>query len=91
MVHQFGLRSGSAGVGKWHGGEGVIREIEFLEPLQVSILSEVSLGSGILRVSRPLGHLDLRVNSPFGLSLLFTTPRYFQPIPLGWGSSVQRF
>lgn len=40
MVHQFGLRSGSAGVGKWHGGEGVVREIEFLEPLQVSILSE---------------------------------------------------
>ncbi|TFK24109.1 cytoplasmic protein [Coprinopsis marcescibilis] len=40
MIHQFGLRHGSAGVGKWHGGEGVIREIEFLEPLQVSILSE---------------------------------------------------
>ncbi|EAU86711.2 cytoplasmic protein [Coprinopsis cinerea okayama7 len=40
MIHQFGLRQGSAGVGKWHGGEGVVREIEFLEPLQVSILSE---------------------------------------------------
>ena len=42
MLHQFGLRSGSAGVGKWHGGEGAVREIEFLEPMQVSILSEVS-------------------------------------------------
>lgn len=40
MVHQFGLRSGSAGVGKWHGGEGVVRELEFLEGMQVSILSE---------------------------------------------------
>ncbi|KAL0581305.1 hypothetical protein V5O48_000681 [Marasmius crinis-equi] len=40
MLHQFGLRTGSAGVGKWHGGEGVQREIEFLEPMQVSILSE---------------------------------------------------
>lgn len=40
MVHKFGLRTGSAGVGKWHGGEGVVREIEFLEPLQVSMLSE---------------------------------------------------
>jgi len=40
MLHQFGLRSGSAGVGKWHGGEGAVREIEFLEPMQVSILSE---------------------------------------------------
>lgn len=40
MLHQFGLRSGSAGVGKWHGGKGAVREIEFLEPMQVSILSE---------------------------------------------------
>ncbi|KAF8154608.1 Hydantoinase B/oxoprolinase [Crassisporium funariophilum] len=40
MLHQFGLRTDSAGVGKWHGGEGVIRSIEFLEPMQVSILSE---------------------------------------------------
>lgn len=57
MVHQFGLRDGSAGVGKWHGGEGVIREIEFLEPLQVSILSEVSLGvafaASLLRTNTP--------------------------------------
>ena len=41
MLHQFGLRTGSAGEGKWHGGEGVIRDIEFMEPMQVSILSEV--------------------------------------------------
>ncbi|RDB26717.1 Uncharacterized protein C11D3.14c [Hypsizygus marmoreus] len=40
MLHQFGLRHGSAGLGKWHGGEGVIRELEFMEPMQVSILSE---------------------------------------------------
>jgi hypothetical protein len=43
MIHEFGLRSGSGGVGKWHGGEGAVRTIEFLEPMQVSILSEVSL------------------------------------------------
>jgi N-methylhydantoinase B/oxoprolinase/acetone carboxylase alpha subunit len=35
------LREGSAGAGKFSGGEGVNRELEFLEPLQVSILSEV--------------------------------------------------
>ncbi|KAF5366568.1 hypothetical protein D9758_008983 [Tetrapyrgos nigripes] len=40
LLTQFGLRNGSAGVGKWRGGEGVVREIEFLEPMQVSILSE---------------------------------------------------
>lgn len=41
LVHTFGLRQGSAGAGKFGGGEGAIRELEFLEPLQVSILSEV--------------------------------------------------
>jgi 5-oxoprolinase (ATP-hydrolysing) len=41
LVHTFGLRQGSAGAGTFRGGEGVIRELEFLEPLQVSILSEV--------------------------------------------------
>ncbi|KIL64934.1 hypothetical protein M378DRAFT_186571 [Amanita muscaria Koide BX008] len=40
MIHRFGLRQGSGGIGKWRGGEGVVREIEFLEPMQVSILSE---------------------------------------------------
>jgi 5-oxoprolinase (ATP-hydrolysing) len=42
LLHRFGLREGSAGVGKWMGGEGVVREIELLEGMQVSILSEVS-------------------------------------------------
>jgi len=41
LVHTFGLRQGSGGAGKFSGGGGVIRELEFLEPLQVSILSEV--------------------------------------------------
>ncbi|TFK70226.1 Hydantoinase B/oxoprolinase [Pluteus cervinus] len=40
MLHQFGLRTQSGGNGEWRGGEGVIREIEMVEPMQVSILSE---------------------------------------------------
>ncbi|KAH9950774.1 Hydantoinase B/oxoprolinase [Amylocystis lapponica] len=40
LMHQFGIRTGSAGQGKWAGGDGAVREIEFLQPLQVSILSE---------------------------------------------------
>lgn len=40
VLRQFSLRSNSGGNGKFHGGEGVIREIEFTRPLQVSILSE---------------------------------------------------
>ena len=40
LVHQFGLRPGSGGRGRWRGGDGVVRDIEFTEGLQVSILSE---------------------------------------------------
>ena len=40
ILRQFALREGSGGVGKWRGGEGVIRDIEFLRPTQVSMLSE---------------------------------------------------
>lgn len=39
-LHQFSIREGSGGAGKWNGGEGVVREIEFLEPLQVSLLTQ---------------------------------------------------
>jgi 5-oxoprolinase (ATP-hydrolysing) len=41
LMHRFGLRDGSAGLGKWRGGEGVVRDFEVLEGMQVSILSEV--------------------------------------------------
>lgn len=59
LLHRFGIRTGSGGTGKWHGGDGVQREIEFLEPMQVSILSEVMLS--------PIPYL-LRVS---GLNLFF--------------------
>jgi 5-oxoprolinase (ATP-hydrolysing) len=36
----FGIRRGSGGVGRWCGGDGLVREIEFLEPMRVSILSQ---------------------------------------------------
>ena len=37
---EFSLRTGSGGAGQWRGGDGLVREIEFLEPMRVSILSE---------------------------------------------------
>lgn len=40
LLREFGLRAGSAGVGMHNGGEGVVRDIEFRIPVQVSILSE---------------------------------------------------
>ncbi|KAK5061148.1 hypothetical protein LTR84_007690 [Exophiala bonariae] len=40
ILRQFGIRKGSGGLGANKGGDGVIRDIEFRVPMQVSILSE---------------------------------------------------
>jgi 5-oxoprolinase (ATP-hydrolysing) len=37
---EFSLRRGSGGAGRTRGGDGLVRELEFLEPMRVSILSE---------------------------------------------------
>ncbi|MCA9059120.1 MAG: hydantoinase B/oxoprolinase family protein, partial [Planctomycetaceae bacterium] len=39
-LRRFGIRHQSGGAGQFRGGDGVVREIEFLEPLQVSLLSQ---------------------------------------------------
>jgi 5-oxoprolinase (ATP-hydrolysing) len=39
LVKRFEIRHGSGGTGKHRGGDGVIREIEFREPMSVAILS----------------------------------------------------
>jgi N-methylhydantoinase B/oxoprolinase/acetone carboxylase alpha subunit len=49
VLREFSIRDGSGGAGKYRGGDGVIRDIEFLsKQIQVSILSE-------RRVFRPYG------------------------------------
>jgi 5-oxoprolinase (ATP-hydrolysing) len=40
LVREFSIRRGSGGAGRHSGGNGAIRRLEFLRPLQVSILSE---------------------------------------------------
>ena len=40
VLREFSIRKGSGGKGKHKGGDGVIREMEPLRPLTVSILSE---------------------------------------------------
>jgi 5-oxoprolinase (ATP-hydrolysing) len=40
LVRSFSIRRGSGGAGKHRGGDGVVRQLEFLEPLEVSILSQ---------------------------------------------------
>src|SRR5439155_2458516 len=36
-LKSYGLRRGSGGVGKWSGGEGVVREFEVLASLELSL------------------------------------------------------
>ena len=38
-LQSYAIREGSGGAGRWHGGNGGIRCIEFLEPMTASILS----------------------------------------------------
>ncbi|MBO9615221.1 MAG: hydantoinase B/oxoprolinase family protein [Dyadobacter sp.] len=37
---EFGVRRGSGGAGRWHGGDGIVRKLEFLAPLQVTLLGQ---------------------------------------------------
>jgi len=39
-LHEFSLRKGSGGKGKFRGGDGVVRELEFLEPVTLSLLTQ---------------------------------------------------
>lgn len=61
-IERFGLRRGSGGKGRFPGGRGVVREIRFLKPAAVSILSE-------RRVHAPYGLLGGRPGKK-GLNLL---------------------
>jgi len=39
ILESFSIRTGSGGHGRWHGGNGTVRKIRFLEPVEASILS----------------------------------------------------
>jgi 5-oxoprolinase (ATP-hydrolysing) len=39
-VERFQIRRGSGGAGRWPGGDGVIRELRFLRPLEISVLTQ---------------------------------------------------
>jgi 5-oxoprolinase (ATP-hydrolysing) len=47
-VERFEIRAGSGGSGRWPGGDGAIRELTFLEPMSLSLLTQH-------RVERPYG------------------------------------
>jgi 5-oxoprolinase (ATP-hydrolysing) len=64
VLRKFSLREGSGGAGKFKGGEGVVRELQFTKPLIVSILSE-------RRAFEPWG-LQGGGNGSRGQNLLYT-------------------
>ncbi len=39
-LRQFAIRQASGGNGRWQGGNGIVREVEFLEDLQVTLLTQ---------------------------------------------------
>ncbi len=47
-VERFAVRRGSGGDGRFHGGDGVVRILKFLEPMSLSVLTQH-------RVERPFG------------------------------------
>jgi 5-oxoprolinase (ATP-hydrolysing) len=40
LVERFAVREGSGGRGRWYGGNGVVRELQFLEQMSVSLLTQ---------------------------------------------------
>jgi len=80
VVREFGLRRGSGGVGKYNGGDGVVRELEWRKPLNVSVLSE-------RRSLAPFG-LQGGGDGQRGMNLLFRKD-LDTPINLGGKCAVQ--
>ncbi len=39
-LERFAIRAGSGGTGRWRGGDGAVRELTFLEPVALSLLTQ---------------------------------------------------
>ena len=95
-IRQYAIRRGSGGEGRHRGGDGIIKEYEFLAPAQLSVLSE-------RRQSSPWG-LQGGANGSCGENLLNGEPipgktefragvgdvlTVFSPGGGGWGHPAQ--
>jgi 5-oxoprolinase (ATP-hydrolysing) len=40
ILNEFSIRKGSGGKGDWNGGDGIVRQIEFLDPVSLGLLTE---------------------------------------------------
>lgn len=63
ILREFSVRQGSGGRGLHHGGHGIVREIEFLKPLTVSLLTNRRLKSpyGVARGEPGKRGVNLRI------------------------------
>ena len=80
IIRRFSIRAHSGGRGYWRGGNGVKREIEFLEPMAASVVSE-------RRVHPPYGLNDAEDGEP-GRNRLIRNGRTM-PIPGKAGIEVE--
>ena len=76
IIHQFSRRPGTGGNGRNKGGDGVIRDIEFTEDLDVAILSQ-------RRVIPPYGMAGGEPGAVGANYWLKTTPKGHTKINLG--------
>ena len=76
-VRRYNLRRGSGGAGRWRGGDGIVREIEFLTDAEASLLSDrrrigpygLAGGSPGARGRNTLLHGGMRQGLPSKISL----------------------
>ncbi len=73
LLEQFSIRQGSGGRGRWRGGNGVIRQLRFLEPMSVGLL-------GNSRNNPPQGQAG-GGNAEPGRAWLETTNGQVTPLP----------
>jgi len=100
-VRQFNYRQGSGGEGKFNGGNGIVREIEFLKDgIQIGLLTErravapygMNQGKNGARGKNLLIHPDGRVQS-FGAKNTASVPKnsriqILTPGGGGWGKAM---
>ena len=99
-VHRFGLRTSSGGEGTYRGGDGLVRELEFLQPLEVTLLTgrrttrpPGSAGGGdgaagrniLIREGQPPEHLPWQVSLAVAIG---DRLRIETPGGGGWGAIV---
>jgi 5-oxoprolinase (ATP-hydrolysing) len=81
VLRELAIRTGSGGAGCHAGGEGMVREIEFLKPLTVSLLTN-------RRTTQPYGIMGGKSGSP-GRNLLIQNQGSQQPLASSCEIEVQ--